>query len=998
MVADKSAEQIAAVLGVLYSGAAYLPVDAALPPDRIAHLLRRGQARAALTHGGLVAGLGQPAGVTVFPLDDPAAWADADDSALPDAQGGPDLAYVIFTSGSTGEPKGVMIEHQAAANTVADINTRFALTAADRVLGLSALGFDLSVWDIFGTLAAGAALVLPDPGSSRDPQHWAALIAEHHVTIWNTVPALMEMLVTHAEGTSAASLAGLRAVLLSGDWIPLTLPDRIRALARPEHLISLGGATEAAIWSIYHPIGQNLPGWASVPYGTPLAAQAFHILDQRLAPRPDWAAGDLYIAGAGLARGYWQDPGTTSAAFIRHPVTGQRLYRTGDLGRYHPDGTIEFLGRTDSQVKINGYRIELGEIDATLTRHPAVARAATTATNGHLTSYITLAAACQAMPGEAELAGHCARYLPGWMVPRRITVLDRLPLTANGKVDRGALRATEPLSDPAPERLGPRTDMERALYEIWAEVLGTQDLGVLDDFVASGGDSLRALQVVNKAGAGGIRIGIRDFFANPTIAGLAELANDTAGLREVPSEQLDAAELPLLPRQLAFLTGHYGSSGTGTVPEHWNYAMLFRPAAPMAEPAVRAALAAVIRRHDGLRVRFARGDDGWHAHVAAVGDFALPFTWSDISGLPPGQRQAAIEGTCRTLQTSLRLAGPLFQVAYFRTGTPDGDRLFVVGHWLLWDGYSVQVVLDDLITGYDQLTAGGPAQLPPATPLTRWACDLAALSANHAFDGELPYWQSLLRRPAGAIPVDHDQPNLSSDERTALASVRPAVTAAVLRLPENSGTTVTDVLVTATARAVAAWAGLGLVRVDVDGHGRDRPGITADPSRTVGRLSVRRPLDVVPGLDAGLLDAARGTTASRRAASQDGANYDILAYLDGSHHDLRSTSAQILFNYLGQLEGLWAGGRLRLASEDPGPAHARDVKRGYPLDLMLGVTGENLLIACTYSSACHDEQTIGRLLNAIVADIHDAFGFPVPDGTAPEPQGAAMLGHWLRGQ
>jgi non-ribosomal peptide synthase protein (TIGR01720 family) len=495
-----------------------------------------------------------------------------------------------------------------------------------------------------------------------------------------------------------------------------------------------------------------------------------------------------------------------------------------------------------------------------------------------------------------------------------------------------------------------------------------------------------------KATARGLRIGIRDFFANPTVAGLAGVVNDTAGLREIPGEQLETAGLPLLPRQLAFLTEH-----CGTVPEQWNYAMLFQPAAPMDQTALQTALAAVIRRHDGLRVGFTRGGDGWAARVAAVTDFSVPFTWSDLNGLPPGEQQTAIENECRSLQTSLRLAGPLFRVAYFSSGTPDGDRLFVVGHWLLWDGYSVQVFLDDLLTGHNQVLAGAGTELPPATPLTRWARDLAALSANHAFDGEIPYWESLLLHPAGAIPADHDRPNLTTDERTKLVAVGAGPTAALLRLADNSGTTVTDVLLTATARSVAAWAGLGLVRVDVDGHGRDRPGITADPSRTIGRLSVRRPLDVMPRLEAGLIDAARGTTAGRRAVSQDGANYDILAYLDG-HGQLLATGTQVLFNYLGRLDGLWAGGRLRLASEDPGPAHAHEVTRGYPLDLMLGVSGENLLIACTYSSACHDEKTIERLLDAVVADIHDAFGFPAPADDPPEPPGVAMLGHWLRGQ
>jgi len=379
LVMEKGWEQVVGALAVLRAGAAYLPVEASLPAERRRHLLERGEVEIVLTQPHLALAESWPPGLTVIEVSDAAAEG-APGEPPPVTQGPDDLAYVIFTSGSTGQPKGVAIEHRGARNTVEDVNRRFAVGPADRVLGLSYLGFDLSVWDLFGVLSAGGAVVLPDPGWARDPGALLALAVREKVTVWNSVPALMAMMVEHCSGRASAGLPSLRLVLLSGDWIPVDLPARIRSLSPEAVPISLGGATEASIWSILHPIGELDPAWSSIPYGRPMANQRFEVLDERLEPRPFWVPGELYIGGVGLARGYWNDPEKTAASFIEHPRTGERLYRTGDLGRWHPDGTIEFLGREDLQVKVQGHRIELGEIEATLETHPSVRSAVVVAT------------------------------------------------------------------------------------------------------------------------------------------------------------------------------------------------------------------------------------------------------------------------------------------------------------------------------------------------------------------------------------------------------------------------------------------------------------------------------------------------------------------------------------------------------------------------------------------------------------------------------------------
>ncbi|MFJ2767105.1 amino acid adenylation domain-containing protein [Streptomyces sp. NPDC087300] len=370
---DKGRDQAIGVLGVLLAGGAYVPVDVGQPQARRDRILNGCGARYAVLSD---ESLSRTLPAAVRPVDvtgaEPLAPAELPDAS---AVASGDLAYVIHTSGSTGEPKGVMISHRAAANTVHDINERFAVSDSDKVLGLAALGFDLSVYDLFGPPALGAALVLPESARRGDPSHWAELMQRHGVTLWNSVPAQLQMLAHYLDAEPRA-LHQVRLAMLSGDWIPLALPEHVGRHLNCAELVSLGGATEAAIWSIYRPIRSVEPQWRSIPYGTPLANQRFHVLDGALRDRPDLVAGELYIAGTGLAEGYLNDRERTLERFPRHPETGERLYRTGDLGRYLPDGEIEFLGRADQQVKIRGHRIELGEIDSVLGEHPAVGSSA----------------------------------------------------------------------------------------------------------------------------------------------------------------------------------------------------------------------------------------------------------------------------------------------------------------------------------------------------------------------------------------------------------------------------------------------------------------------------------------------------------------------------------------------------------------------------------------------------------------------------------------------
>lgn len=477
VVVDKGAAQVPAVLGVTLSRAAYLPIDPQWPAARRAQLIEQGGVRTVVTTAALRDRLEWPAGIRLVTPDDPEVR-QADAGPLPAAPTPDDLAYVIFTSGSTGQPKGVVIDHRGAANTVQDINSRFGVGPADRVLALSSLSFDLSVYDVFGALAAGAAVVLPAPGRAHDPEHWSDLVARHGVTVWNSVPALMRVWLESPAPVPAG--APLRLVLLSGDWIPVSLPDAIRAPYPEARVISLGGATEASIWSVHYPIGDVPADWKRIPYGKPLANQTLHVLDAALDPCPVWSTGEIHIGGTGVAKGYWADPVRTAERFLVHPVTGETLYRTGDLGRYLPGGDIEFLGREDTQVKVNGYRIELDEIAAAVRRQPGVREGIVTVDTNPAT-------------GRGQLVAY--------VVPEdTATPSEDAPDTA--ALWPAVLEAAQGELTAAVAELAPRTETFRALWhrlEALAPTVMARNLARLGVFTTPG-DTATADDIVERTG------------------------------------------------------------------------------------------------------------------------------------------------------------------------------------------------------------------------------------------------------------------------------------------------------------------------------------------------------------------------------------------------------------------------------------------------------------------------------------------------------------------
>lgn len=809
IVMHKGWAQVVAALAIHYAGAGYLPLDAAWPAERRRWMMQHAGACAVVTTADLADGLDAGSKPIVVPRQAPDAA-----PAIEPPQSADDIAYVIYTSGSTGQPKGVALCHRAALNTVADINRRFDVGPDDRIFGLSSLSFDLSVYDIFGPLAVGGALVLPAPDSGRAPDRWIRRLGETGVTLWNTVPALFDMLVTQAEVSGARLPDGLRLVLMSGDWIPVSLPGRARARSDAA-LISLGGATEAAIWSIMHPIVPADGARDSVPYGRPLTNQTFHVLDGQMAPRPDGVAGDLYIGGVGLAEGYWHDEARTAASFVRHPDTGERLYRTGDLGRYLPDGSIEFLGRADQQVKVLGHRIELGEIEAWLRRHPSVASAVVAAPGPRerrrLVGYV-VAADGAAVDGEA-LAAALRANLPDYMIPRAWVTLDALPLSANGKVDRGALPAPGAAHGSAQHHGASASSFEAALARLWAEHLGV-DVQPEASFFALGGDSLMAIQLVAAVGGAlSVKVPLRPFLEAPTVRGMVGLLlpllkttpdeasrvlADSGAQASIPADPEAAhAPFPLTEVQQAYWVGRSAGLVLGGVAAQ---IYLELDCQRLDGARLAAAWDRLVAAHPMLRAVV--DADGYQRVLPEVPPTTLP----TIDAVDHPDPDGALRAVRDAMSHAVRDPGawPLWDL---RLTHLDGarSRLHLGFDLLIADGLSVTRLVNTLAAAY----AGQPVSAPALTfrDYLSWAADTRDEAAHRR---AATYWAARGETLPGppALPLAQAPATLGRPrfERRQI-SLAPERWRALHRAATAHEVTPSVVLLAAFAVTLARWGG-----------------------------------------------------------------------------------------------------------------------------------------------------------------------------------------------
>jgi amino acid adenylation domain-containing protein len=525
----RSVEMIVAVIAVSKAGGAYVPFDPGYPKDRLAFMLEDTAAPLVITQNDLLERL--PAEKAKYLCYDQLANTLEGypcSNPLPSATSDT-LAYVIYTSGSTGTPKGVMVRHRAVVNTIDWVNQTFNVNPHDRLLFVTSLSFDLSVYDIFGILGAGGSMRLVRDQEIREPAKLASLLRSADITMWDSAPAALQQLTPFF--AKIQTNTSLRLVMLSGDWIPVTLPDQVRQTFPNARVMSLGGATEASIWSNWYPIGTVDPSWSSIPYGKPIRNARYHILNDQMQPVPVGTPGELHIGGICLAEGYLNRPELTANRFVEDPFTiGGRLYKTGDLARYWSDGNIEFLGRIDHQVKVRGFRVELGEIESTLAQYPSVGTAVVQPfrdTTGSI--YLVAFIIPKGTVTTSELNDYLHEHLPDYMIPASFVFVSSLPLTPNGKLDRAQLKAPERGTPHAlsGEFVAPVNDAERALQEVWEEVLNVRPVSVTARFEDLGGQSLMAASLVYQIEARlGHKVPVEALFRAPTIRSLSDYIQD----------------------------------------------------------------------------------------------------------------------------------------------------------------------------------------------------------------------------------------------------------------------------------------------------------------------------------------------------------------------------------------------------------------------------------------------------------------------------------------
>ncbi|MFD1815641.1 amino acid adenylation domain-containing protein [Rhodococcus gannanensis] len=886
----RSPEMVVGLLAVMAAGGAFVPLDPAWPADRRAQVLADAGARLVLTGPD-----GVPADSDAAVAVDLADWAHGHHAGdpVPCSARGQSLAYVIFTSGSTGRPKGAMIRHEAiCARLDWQVREILGFGPGDASLFKAPLSFDISVNEILLPLVSGGRLVVAESGAERDPHLLLDLIDRERVTFVYLVSSMLSVLLDLAEGGSA--LDGLRHVWCGGEVLTPELFDRFRRQLGTTLYHGYGPA-EATI-GVSHVVYRDSAERIATSIGRPNPNTQLYVLDSRLRPVPPGTAGELYAAGYLLGRGYVGAPGITAARFVANPFghSETRLYRTGDLARWTEDGTLDFVGRADNQVKIRGMRLELEDVESALSRHPGVRQSAVLVRESggakYLAAYVISDDGSLDGPAVKEWA---ATQLPEYMVPTAVVVLDRFPLTANGKVDRRAL--PEPDLRAGLEGIAPRSDLEHRLAAIVAGVLGLESVGVTDDFFALGGDSIVAIQVVNQARTAGLVLAAREVFSLRTVAAMAR-ALDGRDVAEVDVDDIAVGEIAETP-----IIAHTRAGG-GAVARFHQSVLLTVPAG-VDDDTLGGALHTLVQRHPALSARLRRGDK-WSLVVPESVDALGLLRTVPLPG--PDTLDDAVSRETRSAAARLDPeAGVMLQAVRFDGGAEPGRVLLVANH-LVVDGVSWRILVEDLARA-----VVAPDTLTPtvgATSLRRWSQLLRESADTGRFDSELDHWRTTLDHLRRSHPVAPT--GTWADADTVTVHLGPAVTGPLLTsVPAAFAGRVNDVLLTALAAALArsqADGGTAVV-IDLEGHGReeDAAGRRVDLGRTVGWFTSLYPVLIDAGTaDPGDADAlARGVKAVKeqlRAVPGNGIGYGALRYLADA--DLGGdAAAQVLFNYLGRV-------------------------------------------------------------------------------------------------
>ncbi|MEW3577161.1 non-ribosomal peptide synthase/polyketide synthase [Pseudomonas aeruginosa] len=965
---QRSAEIMIAFLAVLKSGGAYVPLDIEYPRERLLYMMQDSRAHLLLTQSHLLDRLPIPDGLSCLCLDREQEWAGFPAHDPEVALHGDNLAYVIYTSGSTGMPKGVAVSHGPLAAHIVATGERYEMTPADCELHFMSFAFDGSHEGWMHPLINGARVLIRDD-SLWLPEQTYAQMHRHGVTVAVFPPVYLQQLAEHAERDGNPPAA--RVYCFGGDAVAQASYDLAWRALRPQYLFNGYGPTETVVTPLLWKARPDDPcGAAYMPIGTLLGNRSGYILDAQLNLLPVGVAGELYLGGEGVARGYLERPALTAERFVPDPfgAPGSRLYRSGDLTRGRADGVVDYLGRVDHQVKIRGFRIELGEIEARLREQAAVREAVVVAQAGasgqQLVGYVVPQDPALVEDAGAQAACRDAlrkalkERLPEYMLPAHLLFLACMPLTPNGKLDRKAL--PKPSADQQQrDYQAPRSEVERQLATIWAEVLKLEQVGLADNFFEIGGDSIISLQVVSRARQLGIHFTPKMLFEAQTIGALAPLAESGTQVLAIDQGPVTGVT-PLLPIQQGFFAEEVAER------HWWNQSVLLEAREPLDARHLEQALRGMLAHHDALRLSFTREAAGWTARHRGVEEGAAALLRvARVADL------AALRALADEVQRSLDLAdGPLLR-ALLATFDDGSQRLLLVIHHLVVDGVSWRILFEDLQTAYRQLLAGQAVELPAKTSAFRdWAERLRAFAGDGGLDGELAYWQGQLQGASSDLPcLDPLGDQSNRHARSVSCGLDAEATRQLLQeAPAAYRTQVNDLLLTALARVICRWTGQVDALIQLEGHGREELFAEIDLTRTVGWFTSLFSLRLTPA--EGIAASIKGIKEQLRAVPNKGIGFGALRYLGSAASQAALAGLpvpRITFNYLGQFDGSFAmdeGALFVPAGERAGDDQSPDAPLANWLALNGRIYGGELRIDWSFSGERFETTSIQRLADA----------------------------------
>ncbi|MHC8402027.1 amino acid adenylation domain-containing protein [Pseudomonas sp. MDT1-17] len=946
---QRSEGLLVALLAVLKAGGAYVPLDPDYPAERVAYMLEDSRAVVLLTEQAVAATLTVAADTQVL-LMEGMEWADCPGNAPVTCVTSDNLAYVIYTSGSTGKPKGVAIAHRNVLALIDWSKSVYSREDIQGVLASTSVCFDLSVWELFVTLANGGSVII-----ARNALELPQLPARDQVRLINTVPSAINAL--QRAGQIPPSV---RIINLAGEPLKQSLVDALYQQPTVEHVYDLYGPSEDTTYSTW--TRREAGGRANI--GRPLKHTASYLLDADLQPVPQGVSAELYLAGAGITRGYLARPGMTAEKYVPNPFSsnGERLYRTGDLTRYQADGTLQYVGRIDHQVKVRGFRIELGEIEARLLQQDAVRELAVLAQDGvngqQLVAYIvpTDLALLGDIDAQATLRetlkAALRQHLPDYMVPAFLLFLEYLPLTPNGKLDRKALPAIDG-SEQQREHVAPRTAMEKSLAAIWQDVLTLDNVGLEDNFFELGGDSIVSMQVASRARQAGIVLSPKDLFQHQTLRSLAQAAR--SGEQPLIDQGPAIGAVALAPVQQWF----FEQAIPGR--QHWNQSLLLVPREALNVEALDRAFEQLLTHHDSLRLRYEETAEGWQQTYAAP-------TTESVLWLRQAQSVVELNALCDEAQRSLDLRnGPLMRALL--VAMADGtERLLLVIHHLAVDGVSWRVLLEDL----QQFYSGSTVKMAKTSTYQRWVTCLQAHLP--AFENSLGHWQAHLRDAPDDLPCERPTGALENrfEQKLELKLDAEQTRKLLQQAPAAYRTQVNDLLLTALARAVCRWSGQGSTLIQLEGHGREDLFDDIDLTRTVGWFTSLFPVNLMPCAD---LSASIKTIKEQlRGMPDKGLGYGALRYL-GTPAIRAELAAlpqpRITFNYLGQFDRQFDVAAMFVPStEGNGVAQDPSAPLGNWLTVEGQVYGGELSLSWGFSREMFDTATIQRLADDYAQELN----------------------------